>query len=180
MQSRMLAAYGLTVPPTLVTGQPLEALRFIVRHGGKVLVKGLSSFRTVPEALGKRHLEALNTLGSCPAMFQKIIRGDEFRLTVIGQQALVSMRNKRGWVHRSATDVLPATLVDRCSQFAHHCGLVFGGFDVIRDASGKCYVLEMNPNPLITYYEQATAPVLTQALCAEVIALDQGIGDICV
>jgi glutathione synthase/RimK-type ligase-like ATP-grasp enzyme len=176
-----LGAAGFTVPSTQVTAIPRAALEFVVAHRGRVLVKGLSSIKTVPQAVGPHHLRALEQIESCPVLLQEIVDGTDVRLTVVGRQAIASVARPDGEMKVThGVEVLSPDLVQRCIEFTHRSGLGLSGFDFRVDPGGLVVVLEMNTNPLFTHYEDAQDPVISRALRAELLATDPKSGDILV
>lgn len=169
-----LGQAGFAVPRTLVTASPDAARAFIVELEGRVLVKGLSSVRTRPEALGPEHLPLLDGVRQRPAQFQEIVEGREFRVTVLAGRAWATPVLPEPGLPLDAAAVLPAAVVQRCLRFVADEGLVLGGFDLIVDARGTCWCLELNPNPLITHYEDARDPLLSRALRDHLLASPAG------
>lgn len=166
-QLKQLASAGFTVPETLVTSMPRTAMQFIVQHGGRVLVKGISSVKTLPQAVGPEHLASLGQLLRCPAQFQEIVVGREWRVTVVGQRCIASTALPGGgYRHSDGEAVLPRGVADRCRTFLDGQGLVLGGFDMSETRESEFICFEMNPNPLVTHYDMLDAAI-GRALCDE-------------
>lgn len=177
-QLLQLARAGFAVPPTLATASPDAARRFIVEHQGRVLIKGLSSTRTRPEAVGVEHLQLLEGLRHRPTQFQALIEGAEYRLTVLAGRAWATPVLPQFGEPVDARTLLPADTLERCLRFVAAQGLVLGGFDFIVDAAGIWWCLELNPNPLITHYEDAADAPLSRALRDHLLASSATGGDI--
>lgn len=174
-----LGRAGFVVPRTLVTAIPRTALEFIVEHGGRVLVKGLSSVKTIPEVVGPPHLRRLGQLEHCPAQFQEIIHGVDVRLTVVGARAIASVTDQAGAVRSvDACEMLASDWVQRCIDFTQLQGLVVSGFDLRLPRHGQPCVFEMNPNPLVSHYETAEQPLISHAICDELLASAPACSDI--
>lgn len=87
--------FGIKVPDTLVTQKPEELKAFYSKHGGRLIVKPLSSGyveRGKEEAdsliytnqLRPADLEKLDDLATCPTLFQEFIKKDyDVRITVV-------------------------------------------------------------------------------------------------
>jgi hypothetical protein len=180
-QLHALAAAGFSVPRTLVTSVAEAALRFIATHQGRVLVKGLSSIKSIPTAVGPDHLQRLHELALCPVQLQEIIDGVDVRLTVIGHRISTIVTSPDGAIRPTdAASHLSPALLNRCIQFTTHAGLILSGFDVRLDPRGGEWVLEMNTNPLVTHYESAINPTISNSLCDELLASRSESSDILV
>jgi glutathione synthase/RimK-type ligase-like ATP-grasp enzyme len=161
-QLRQMAAAGFAVPRTLVTNLPSAALGFISDLGGRVIFKGISHMKTLPQVLQPHHLEQLSWLERCPTQFQEFIAGDDFRVTVVDTTTVVT-RIVGGEVDASSTSgrSLSTDVLQLCVRFTQQQGLVMSGIDVRLTSDGREYAFELNPFPLFTYYESENEPRIT-------------------
>lgn len=170
-QLRELAAAGFRVPRTLITGSATAALEFVRDLGGRVIVKGLSSVKTIPQRVQEHHLRGLQRLVDCPVQMQELVEGRDFRVTVVGTRAVASETRDGALLQCApATQLLPAAFVEQCIAYTQQQGLVLSGIDLRWSQSGGSTVFEMNPNPLVTHYETAGQPIISELICEELMA----------
>ncbi len=176
-QTGLLRGLGATVPPTLVTTDPAEALAFCRRHG-RVVFKSISGVRSVTRTAttgSLRELLAQRDLTACPTQFQAYVPGPDWRVHVIGSLVLgcmvVSPADDYRYAERSGHPVsisqvaVPAGLRELCLRISAGLSLPLAGIDFRRDEAGKWLCFEANPSPVFTYYEAHTGQPLTQAVC---------------
>ncbi|MFN2444382.1 MAG: alpha-L-glutamate ligase, partial [Vicinamibacterales bacterium] len=60
---------------------------------------------------------------------------------------------------------LPNGMADACRRLVASYGLMFGAIDLIVDATGEYYFLELNPNGQWVWVQQATGLPIREALC---------------
>jgi len=162
-QLRQMAAAGFLVPRTLVTNLPSAALRFIRDLGGSVIFKGASNLKTVPQVLQLQHLERLSWLEHCPTQFQEFIAGEDFRVTVIDAESVVTrIIGGEPDLSPSAERSLSTKVLQQCVRFTREQGLIMSGIDLRRTSAGRAYAFELNPYPLFTYYETEEGPRITE------------------
>jgi hypothetical protein len=165
-QLGQMAVAGFRVPRTLTTNVRASALGFINDLGGRVVFKGVSNLKTVPQVLRPEHLGQLSRLETCPSQFQEFIGGDDFRVTVVGSTSIVTriVGGEPDLGPCRADALLPLDLINRCIRFTATQGLVMSGIDVRLTPDGTAYAFELNPYPLFTYYETEELPRITNCV----------------
>jgi glutathione synthase/RimK-type ligase-like ATP-grasp enzyme len=178
-QLRQMAAAGFLVPRTLVTNLAGAARRFIRDLDGRVIFKGVSNLKTIPQVLQPQHLEQLSRLERCPTQFQEFIAGEDFRVTVVDAGSVVT-RIVGGEPDSgpSARASLAAEVRQRCVRFTRQQGLVVSGIDLRRTPDGRAYAFELNPYPLFTYYESEQRPRITERVVEYLVRHQDAPGDV--
>jgi len=157
-----LEAAGLPVPETFVSEQTAGALEAFERLGGDVVMKpifgseGRGLERLTSPALASERCAALEAAGSV-IYLQRFVRhpGHDYRILVLGGEVLCGMRRAAtaSWitnVARGATplplDVTPE-LASLAVRAAAALGAEVAGVDILPDADGRLWVLEVNGVP---------------------------------
>ena len=158
--TRMEAA-GLPVPATIVCQRHVDAMRSFDELGGDVIVKpifgseGWGMTRISDRDLASRAFAQLERMNSA-IYLQKTIDhgGSDLRLFVLGGQVIAAMRrtanNWRTNVARGATTQtieIDPSLRALAISAATACGAIVAGVDLLHDAAGKPYVIEVNAAP---------------------------------
>jgi glutathione synthase/RimK-type ligase-like ATP-grasp enzyme len=176
---------GFDVPPTLVTNEPAEALRFFEACGGDVIFKTFEvcqrfgdgrriyTSRVTAKDLEDRSAEI--TLSPCQFQ-QHIAKQTELRVTVIGDEIFAAeISTGTGeplpldWRRRPAEIVcrafdLPRSLASMVRNLVGRLGLVFGCIDFVQAADGRLLFLEINPSGQWYWIEQRTGQPLLEAM----------------
>jgi glutathione synthase/RimK-type ligase-like ATP-grasp enzyme len=176
LQQALIAAYGFSVPETLVTTDAAVAWEFVAAHR-RVAYKSISARRSVVACLSAGDdssalRERLRSVSWCPTQLQRWIPGTDYRVHVIGAAAYaceiasdaVDYRYDGQATLRSA-EIPPAEL-QRCVQLTRGLGLTLGGVDLRHGTDGQWYCFEVNPCPAFSYYEQETGLPLSRALAS--------------
>lgn len=161
LQLSRLNAAGFNVPPSLVTNEPAQAWTFLGECGGTMVAKGVSAARSAARVIKAADVPMLSRLGRAPLLLQPFIAGAEFRVTVVGSTAAVTLVSRDGAGARHEPSTLPAALLARCVAFTQQEGLVLSAFDFRVSPQGVAFVLEMNAFPQITDYESTDRPYLS-------------------
>ncbi len=179
LQLLQLAHAGFLTPRTLITSIPIEAKRFIVDVRGCAIFKGISSVKTLPQAMRPDDIDRLDLLDRCPTQFQEGISGQDVRVTVVGRRAVVTRIVNGVSDFRSSDSMsLPRVEVERCVRFARQQGLVVAGFDLRQTADGRVYAFEMNPYPLFTHFEDPRSPQITRLVARYLLKYANVCGDV--
>lgn len=180
-QLRQMAAAGFLVPRTLITNLPSAALRFIRDLRGKVIYKGVGNLKTIPRLVLPQDLDRLSRLERCPTQFQEFIPGEDFRVTVVDAVSMVT-RMVGGEPHPTppTKGSLSTEILKRCVRFTRQQGLVMGGIDLRRGATGRTYAFELNPYPLFTYYEAKRDPRITECVVKYLVKHQNAESDLCI
>ena len=170
LQLSVAAQVGLRVPDTLVTTIGADARAFFDAHGGRIIIKPLSSgyVETANQKVSAliytskvsaADLEDDALLAQCPSLFQReITKNSDVRLTAVDGRLCALAQLPVG----SHTDIdirrhdvaeinyrpieVPVQVRDSLSKFMSTMRLRFGAFDFAIDSNGEWWFLEVNPN----------------------------------
>lgn len=156
-----IEAAGLPVPATIVCQRHVDAMRGFDELGGDVIVKpifgseGWGMTRITDRDLASRAFAQLERMNSV-IYLQKTIDhgGSDLRLFVLNGQVIAAMRRTASdWRTNVARGALtqPVEIDDRLRDLAVRaavaCGAIVAGVDLLHDASGKPFVIEVNAAP---------------------------------
>jgi len=133
-QARLMTNAGLAVPDLLVTTDPQKARAFVAEHR-KVVYKSISGVRSIVSMLDAERPSDM-------ARLEAVAHGP------VQLQRWVAGRDVR--VH----------LVSLTAQL----GLLVSGIDLLLTPDGRWFILEVNPSPGFTFYEEATAQPIGEAI----------------
>jgi ribosomal protein S6--L-glutamate ligase len=175
-----LAAAGLPVPETIVCQTADDAMEAFESLGSDVVVKplfgseGRGMVRINDAEIAWRTLRTLERT-DCVLYLQRFIRhpGWDVRVFVLGGEVRAGMRRhaRDGWRTNVAQGgrAEPTELTARQAKLARRaaevCGTAAAGIDILPDADGKEYILEVNAVP----GWRALAPVTGVDVAAEMI-----------
>lgn len=173
-QALIVRQCGLLTPPTLVTNDPAEALRFYEQNDGEVIYKSLSGIRSIVRRLGPQQLSRLPLLEHGPAQFQSFIPGENVRVHTVGDRLFATRVRSEAVDYRYAgreghsVEMEPATLpppiADACRRIARELGLLLTGIDLKETPDGNYYCFEVNPSPGFLYYEKHGGQPISTAI----------------
>lgn len=172
LQLTLAAELGLDVLPTLVTNDPEAVRRFWDEQQGELITKMEHAFAIEQgDRVGLVHtsrvrpedLDALDGLSACPMTFQRRVRTvREYRATVVGPRVLTGVLDYAAgdygtdWRLASLTDegvarawrpgALPAGVEAGLLALMDRLGLCYGAADLLEDAEGRFWFLEVNPS----------------------------------
>lgn len=180
LQLQVLERLGARVPRTLVTNDALAVRAFQAQVGDviyKPLLGGAYARRLDAEALGR-----LELLSQAPVIFQEYVRGEDWRVTVVGDKVVscaavvtdgrhVDFREDAGYragapVYRE--ERLPEDVEALCVRVARGCGLPFTGMDLKRGADGFTF-LELNSSPVYLGVERRLGHPISRELARLVV-----------
>lgn len=168
---------GLTVPPTLVTNDPVDAREFIAAHG-QVLSKTLrwTPYKRdgVPVTWWAETVTAAeidDSVRVAPHLFQaRVDKVADVRVLVVGRRVFAVRIDsglldwRRDYAALSYTVVdLPDRVEKALLACLEHFGLVSGSFDLAVDRAGHYWWLELNPNGQWGWLEENTGLALSAA-----------------
>ena len=172
-QALVISGTGLSVPPTLVTSDPVAARAFHAEHG-EVIYKSASGIRSIVRRLGPDHLARLDLLCDGPAQFQAFVPGHNIRVHTVGDRVFATRIESEAVDYRYAhadglaanleAVTLPQTVEAACLRLAHAFDLLFAGIDLKRTPEGEFFCFEVNPCPGFLYYERHTGQPISTAL----------------
>lgn len=164
---------GFRVPETVITSSPAEAISFIERHGGNVIIKAVKNGFLLREhsatvvftsELNESDRLALGSSRSVvPSILQpKLEKRLDLRITVVGDRvfpvALFSQAHPqtavdwRVWDLHEGLDLkhevfdLPDEIASMCRQLNRRLRLNFSCIDMVLTRGGEYFFLEVNPN----------------------------------
>jgi glutathione synthase/RimK-type ligase-like ATP-grasp enzyme len=195
-QLRFARQLGFTVPRSLVTNDPDEALRFFAECGGEVIYKPMR-FVMITDSSGGEYgiyatlidragLEAhLDSIRLTPCLFQRYVaKSHELRVNVIGDRvwaASIHSQEQEGTRVDFRTDIdacrheavhLPVRLERMCLELTHRLGLRMSNIDLIATPDGDYVFLEANPNGQWGWIEDMAGLPLCAALVDELLGVD--------
>ncbi len=160
--------FGLTIPRTLFSNDPIEVRRFYRELDGQMITKMQSSFAiyrgeselvvfTTP--VQSQDLDDLSGLQYCPMTFQEWIpKAYELRATVVGKRVLTAAvqsqaraltavdwrRDGMGLIDAWEPQALPADVEAGLLQLTEFFGLNYAAADFVVAPDGTHYFLEIN------------------------------------
>ncbi|MDB4928229.1 MAG: hypothetical protein JWM10_713 [Myxococcaceae bacterium] len=182
---------GFRVPETVVANNA-AVVRDVVSSGRIALFKPLLSSALRDETvvqmlqatrLRDEHLDD-ESIRACPAIYQTIVPGQEWRLTIVGGQVFPA---RICWTrsdtsvdvhaaHPECVSIVRGTVSDevrrQCLTLVRMLGLHYAAIDAI-EYEGEMYFLELNPSGQWGWIEQATNYPLTDALADLLISCGQ-------
>ncbi|OGD81402.1 hypothetical protein A2572_01215 [Candidatus Collierbacteria bacterium RIFOXYD1_FULL_40_9] len=185
-QLRVATKLSFRVPESLCTNDPVEAEKFIRKHG-KVIVKpfknnvieegdGTSWFIYTAE-VNEARIDQLRSVCFAPTFFQERIEKDyEVRVTVFGNKVFATKVDSQAdknlvtdWRKSPTNSMLwsetqiPKPVETACLELVKHYGLRFGAIDLaVKD--DKYTFFEMNPNGQWAWQEIKLGIPMTEAL----------------
>ena len=193
MTSFLLHTAGVPTPPAWVVRDPVEAGRVLARElaaGHELVLKPL--FGSQGEGLTRlngKDSAALPPLAADHAIhyLQRFIpggtaRAQDFRVFVIAARAVAAMRRSAptGWITNVAqgaschpADLTP-DLRDLAEAAARTLEMTYAGVDILRDAAGRAWVIEVNGIPAWKGLQQVCGLDLAAALVADLLHRHRG------
>lgn len=154
------------VPEILVTGDPEAARRFVEAECAEdgAVYKSVSGERSIVMPAAADDLAGLETLGPCPVQFQRRVAGTDCRVHVVGDTVhacrietdALDYRYARVKGHADpvlSEVTLPPEWADACRGLTRALGLEFAGIDLVVDADGTPWCLEVNTCPAFSYFD---------------------------
>lgn len=166
LQLALAGQVGLRVPRALVTNDPARVRAFAAACPAGLVTKTLSSFAVVEggeelvvftTAIEPGDLDDLDGLALSPMTFQERVRAvREYRVTVVGRELFVGVLERDpdevDWRRKGHQDAprwragtLPAAEAAALLRLADRLGLNYGAADLLEDADGTFWFLEINP-----------------------------------
>ena len=172
-QLAAIAEAGFTVPPTLVTTDPVAARHFLDRHG-RVVYKSISGIRSIIATVDAADAHRLSGVRTGPVQLQRWIEGVDVRVHVVGERwfaaaiesAAPDYRYPSNTGHDTtimATDI-DGELGERLVRLTASMGLLVAGIDLRLTPDDEWVCFEVNPSPGFTFYEDATGQPIAAAI----------------
>jgi ribosomal protein S6-L-glutamate ligase RimK-like protein len=161
-QAARIHEIGFEIPKTLVTTDPQAAKEFLETHV-EVIYKSVSSQRSVVSRLTKERASELENISSCPTQFQEWIKGNDYRVHVVGEECfaceIVSNADDYRFTKDQQVELRPYDLPDEvatlCRKLAVDQNLSVAGIDLRRTDDDRWFCFEANPVAGFTYYQEA-------------------------
>jgi glutathione synthase/RimK-type ligase-like ATP-grasp enzyme len=167
---------GFSLPSTLITNDPLEALEFLqsLKHGVlcKLMrspmyeAKGSQRTRLPPKGpLTEDQIAEIPLISQFPVMLQEYIpKLVELRVTVIGEHVFVaeirsqeSLEGQHDWRQDRNVEIRDGSYWDvasQCFNIVKKFGLLYGAIDLIVTPEKEIVFLEINPSGQFLFVEQ--------------------------
>lgn len=175
---------GLTIPKTIISGDPKEIRSFYHEQEGNVIIKPLFYNRFIQQEnqsliftnkLSYQDLIDIEKRPPLPSIFQQNVKKSlELRITVVGNQvftASVESQNhnqtKTDWRRKKLKFKrfeLDNFIQEKCKKLVHSLNLNFGAIDMILTPDGQYIFLEINPNGQWVWIEQDTGLNISEAI----------------
>lgn len=179
LQLRLAQEVGLTIPQTLITNDPGDAIRFVEAQVGGCIFKAFQSpsWRIVETRKFHESMKLdLGTLRFAPVIFQELVPlGRDIRIAVLRDRQFAAEV-----LHRAPEAVLdwrldpnvewnplslPADLRERIAILMDRLGLLHGSLDVRQTPGGEFVFLEVNPSGQFLFLEQPDGTEIADAFC---------------
>jgi len=180
-QLQLARRVGLTIPDTLITNQPAEALNFIEHHGlGRVIRK---AFRILPQApslttiIQQEHLAQIESVRLAPVIFQKFIPCQlDLRITAVDGELFAAAiktpaefeadyRVGLGQATFSKYD-LPDKVAEQLLALMDQLTISYGAIDMRVTPEGEHVFFEVNPAGEYLFVADRTDLPIAQAIAA--------------
>lgn len=161
-QAALIQKVGFEIPKTLVTTDPKAAKEFYETHID-VIYKSVSSQRSVVARLTKDREKDLERISWCPTQFQEWIKGNDYRVHVVGEECfaceIVSSADDYRFTKNQPVELrpydLPKKVATLCHKLATDLNLAVAGIDLRRTEDDRWFCFEANPVAGFTYYQEA-------------------------
>lgn len=183
-QLHVARSLGMSVPRTLITNSPEDALRFADESGGPVIYKAfLASAAAWRETriLRPEDRAMIASVRYAPVIFQSYIPAAlDLRVTVIGERILAAAAETAAGEYqadiRMNTAVkwrpyeLPGEVAEKLLKLLAAMGLEYGAVDFRVTPEGEHVFLEINPAGQFLFIENATGMKIAEALADRLMA----------
>lgn len=176
---------GMTIPRTLMTNDPAQALDFVDSLGYRdVVYKSFSSTKEEwreTRLLRPEELTLLDQVQHAPVIFQEYVPADyDLRVTIVGDQVFPAAIHSQQTAYPvdSRIDIanariertdLPDEVAESLLELTATLGLVYAAADLRRRPDGEFVFLEVNPSGQFLYIEVATGLPLTAAMASALL-----------
>ena len=191
MTSFLLHGAGIPTPPSWVLRDP-DAARARLGHelerGHELVLKPL--FGSQGDGLARlRALSDLPDPAACNGIYylQRFVcagtaKAQDYRVFVIGGRAMAAMRRvaDQGWISNVAQGAVchPTVLEPDLRALAEGAAgaleMAYAGVDILRDASGRAWVIEVNGVPAWKGLQQVCGLDIAEALVADFVRCHRG------
>lgn len=163
---------GFRIPDTLITQSPDEVRSFYQKHLGRVVFKpvaGTPGPLIFTQFLSDQHLDALDAIRCCPAIYQEFIPGQRhIRLNCFGSSSYAALivTDDLDWRPNLNVPIstwrVPDSLHTQIRAVLDDLGLQMGILDLKETPAGEIVWLEVNPQGQFLFLEGLTGEPLTE------------------
>lgn len=181
VQHRLAHRLGLSIPETLVTNGPQEALAFIDKHAETGVVR--KAFRNIPQApretllVGPPEKALIENVKYAPVIFQQYIPAVlDLRVTLVDGEIFATafksdpghqVDYRRGIASAEVTShKLPSEIEEKLLKLMDTFNLKFGAVDFRVTPEGEHVFLEINPAGEYLFASERTGQPIPQAIAA--------------
>ncbi|MFC1706304.1 RimK family alpha-L-glutamate ligase [Planctomycetota bacterium] len=175
-QLGVLMRAGLPVPDSLATCDPEAARAFLDSHEA-VICKPLAGGAHVRKVEAADANGRLDLVRNAPVLLQEQVVGEEFRAYVLDSEPVKAFRVPTGDAadaRENVADCVPAELPEEawelCVRAASALGLTFTAADLRRRSDGRFVILELNPTPAISFYDDPREGKVISRLASFLVA----------
>jgi glutathione synthase/RimK-type ligase-like ATP-grasp enzyme len=171
LQLSTASQLGVTIPGTLITNDPQEAIAFCQSYPKTIFKPVYGGAHTQP--ITAAHLEPQRlkqALSLAPVTLQEYISGTNIRTYVIGE-AIYSAEIRTSALdfrEDSQAELIPITVPEaiqhQCLAITRAFHLEWTAIDWRRNTAGDYVFLEANPSPMFIHFERQTGFPITQKL----------------
>jgi glutathione synthase/RimK-type ligase-like ATP-grasp enzyme len=190
-QLAIAETFGLRIPATLVTNDPVAAKNFVEQNGATA-IKSVAGYGHQVEhgfyaiytnIVTKEMLGQFESIRMAPVCLQKYINKEfELRVTIVGERVFgcridsqSTQKTQIDWRRRDyatpySVYTINQELSGRLIAIMKHYGVRFASFDLVVTPDGQIVFLEMNPATQFLWIEKLTGMPITDAIIDEIIA----------
>lgn len=182
-QIQVLRRNGVPLPQTLVTNDPALVREFAARFPEVVFKPSMGG--ALCHLLDDEAMARLQSLRASPVIFQERIRGDDVRVTIVGERLVSAVvieteeldfradEQYQGGQARYRHIDVPDEIIEASFRAMRLCGLRFSGIDWKRTKNDEWVMLECNSSPIYLDVEHKMGDPITAALADHLIAAQQ-------
>lgn len=177
---------GLSIPPTLVTSDPLEVREFASLHSSGLITKvvspgspavapGIDQYMVFTQRIDLDAADA-RSVELAPAIYQPEIQKTlDVRVSIVGEdmyacaiRSQVREHTKLDWRRDEAGIAhepveVPSTVAEQLLSLCRHYGLDYGMADMVVNKENEWIFLELNPNGQWAWIEERTGLPIGEA-----------------
>jgi glutathione synthase/RimK-type ligase-like ATP-grasp enzyme/lambda repressor-like predicted transcriptional regulator len=184
LQMAIASGVGLRTPATLITNDAEQVREFRTRFP-RTIYKTMGD--TPHRNMGTRFLSdsdlgRLDTLASCPAIFQEFIEASsDIRVTVIRDEMFAvridsqSGQSTLDWRFDHSVDFhlieLEAGVAALIARLMSELGLIYGAIDLRQTPEGEYVFLEVNPAGQYLFVELLTGAKISESMARELLLI---------
>lgn len=175
-QYALLHAAGLAVAETLVTAEAETLRRFAARFPS-IITKGLAG-GTPTRRVTADELEKGLACQRGATLFQAELEGDEYRVYCLDGKVLAAfciptagVVDARDAIAKRARCTLPRAAQQLCLGAMEVLGLRFAAVELRHKPRGRWVLLECNPTPAISFYDDPVDGAVINALARDLVGL---------